>query len=213
MKTFSGIVLDLETGGLDPERCAITEIGAVAFTTENGAFVEVESFHIQVMPAPNLYVCSSAANIQNRTMADIFAPAPLFPEPGEMYGQSEGFALAHFDDFYLRNVVNLKAHDPLLPIWAQNAPFDNAFMVEARRRNPGCIKHRCADRGDYRCTKQLAMMLESFGRLKTVSFSLSCLADAVGVTHDEEQRHGALYDARLTLLVLSELAKRAGWIG
>jgi predicted DnaQ family exonuclease/DinG family helicase len=104
------VALDLETTGLDPERDAITEVGAIRFGTDGDS----ETFHTLVDPKQVIpYRIERLTGITN---ADV-AGAPIF---AEVAGDLEAFI----------------GNDPVV---GQNVAFDLSFLERSRLRPPGPV--------------------------------------------------------------------------
>lgn len=200
------VILDLETGGLDPERNAITEIGAVAFMEENGRLIEVDAYHRFVIPGINLTVSARAARVQGMTVSQIY---------DRRGAEAECDALRDLIVFIAKHVPNPNAPEFTGTIWAQYAHFDNGFLHNMLKRNQSGTPVIFTERNSMACTRELAKMLRGRGLLNCFSTSLDGLLEHFGLMAEKESRangHSALGDARLTLLVLERLLKVAGWL-
>jgi DNA polymerase III epsilon subunit-like protein len=199
-----GIIIDLETGGLDPERCAVTEIGAVAFSEEAGTLIERMAFHANIKPPEHLDITREAAKVQGKTVEDLYG----------RFGQTEGQALVAFAGFFYRwfdftSPYRKEAHR----IWAHYAGFDQAFLTAMVKRNEECISFTFAKEPmtPFSCTLRLFQQQQAAGLWPEIApvamgGSLGKLCEAWGI--DRKEPHDALSDCRATLAVLDRLQKR-----
>lgn len=184
---MTGVFIDLETGGLDPKLCAVTQIAAVAFTMSPGLCDLHDTFNALICPDPELYFCQRALTVQGRDLPDLRGAGA----EKDVYDEFCGFCRRHGSG----------------GLWAHHAPFDEAFLsaVADRTGLPGPA------RGQVRCSKQLAGILISAGLLPGLTkTSLKALAERFGLRQPEP--HDALTDAATGGRVLQCLLVAAGWM-
>ena len=204
---MKGIVIDLETGGKEPEICAITEIGAVSFHLQGKQLVETGHLSLQVIPHEELFVSRKAEQVQNGVFDHFYQERDTTGQ----FRYSENAALIYLMD-------GMRAHlgsDPSTwkgKIWAHNAHFDLMFLHHLEKRLCGNLGYKAAfpERITGSCTKMLTQSLMGLGKLDIRGSSLDTLCDHFNIPRDTTKRHGALYDARLTLEVMNHLLPLAG---
>jgi len=117
-KRLTGIVVDVETGGLDERHHALLEIGAI-FVVEGSAR---RSFSLRVQPEPSLVVDPEAAAVNGYT-ADSWSGLP------------EAQVLGAFAAWV--QLVNATEGTPDRADWiGHNCDFDRRFLRAAYERNP-----------------------------------------------------------------------------
>lgn len=179
------IVVDTETGGLDPTRHSIVSFGAVIY--QDGSI----SGEFYTLVAEHPFICTDEARkihgITPLGLAD--APTPWaavqkFKQwllKNEMYGQQTLVGhKAEFDAAFLRRLWTLAGED-----------FEEQFG------------HR------YLCTQSAALLLDTAGRINlpggNASLDSLCKMFNVGVQGDV---HNALTDAKLAARVLAKLVEK-----
>lgn len=207
---MNGIIIDTETGSLDPRTGALTEIAAVAFYTEGGRLVEMAHMHNFIIPAPELIVSEQAVRVQGRTIEQVRNPA------GGITETDAYLKIAHFVPYWMSwNSRSVNPRTFVGKIWAHNAPFDSGFLHELEMRvNHGVTYFPEPYKAGWSDTKALSIALIGAGKLApTGGASLDKLADAFHIANTERQNgHSALIDARLALAVLERLFVAAGWL-
>lgn len=181
------IALDFETGGLSPDRHAITQLALVACRvaggkatlptldrSEVGRFVRVWS----VRPAPGLMLEEDALRIQGHTRQSLLARPGQVPE-AHLIAQIQGY-LAGLGEGWVS-----------APLVAHNAKFDHAFLASlcCRTKTPLLPRHAICtvERQRQIVRRKLAAKAEN-NRLGT-------LASLLGLSQDEA--HDAVQDAKL----------------
>lgn len=200
MKDNSGIILDIETGGLDFHECAVTEIGAVAFEEFGGTLAEVASLRIWVHPPMHLTIEPDAAAVQGKRVSEL----------RERDGAEEEDAICELRDFIERYTPCLPNHKVLHRLYAHNAGFDIAFLREMCFR-VGIELLFFRDDANISCTLRLFQQQHMAGlwpdmQSVAVGGSLGKLCAAWGI--ERKEPHDALSDCRATLQVLDRLQKR-----
>ncbi|WP_395138507.1 hypothetical protein [Armatimonas sp.] len=217
-KTITGLYVDTETGGLDPQLHALTSICVGSFVLYPDQEPEIESFYASICPIPALIVTDKALQVQGITRASLWASPRVL----------EKDALGDLS-YWLWNEGQIWQ----LPIWAHNADFDRGFLSAAcDRYHPGWHKasgHQlattnlsvCALAGRdarWNCTRYLAEKLVTQGRLELPrkadgvgSVSLDPLMERLGIAGRVGAGHDAHEDVRLGVTVLDRLLRLDGW--
>lgn len=183
------VVIDVETGGVDPHKCALLEIAAiVVHCDENGQLVQQERFFTtHVNPFKGAIIEQRALEINK-----------IIPDHPFRLALDEDVMLEKLDAF-TRDA--LKQHDCRRAILVgHNAHFDLSFLNTARERCkmiPNNPYHRftCFD------TATLA------GAALTKTVLAKALKKA-GIAYDKNQAHSALYDTKLTADLFCEICNR-----
>jgi DNA polymerase III epsilon subunit-like protein len=187
------LVVDTETGGLDPARHALVSIGAIHM--ESGA-----EFSMLIRPADGLELEDQAVKVHG-----------LSAEHLEQHGVDEEVAMVAFASW-------LRVFGPQDWMGA-NPDFDRGFIAAAFRRHRimGDVPRRPVDVQAVAWLAWLAWRLGALalpcGRNGLVKRSLDALLEAVGLSRGESGVHDALEDARLTLAVWDKLERLIREIG
>jgi len=215
--TYSGLYIDTETGGLDPQLHALTSICVGHFKLSKWHDPELEVIHLPIRPAKSLVVSVEAAQVQGKSVAELYTTGE--PEAQQLATLSEW--LYHGDCLGL-------------PIYAHNADFDRGFLAAAcDRYYPVWGKARSRDMfsptmgictlpgrdARWSCTRYLAEYLVQKGELEiprkadgTASVSLDPLMESLGIPGRQGAGHDAKEDVRLGVQVLDALLRLDGWI-
>ena len=184
-------VIDVETGGLDPQRHAILSLGVVALDTASG---HTETLELLISD-PHGDVTEEAIR-KNRLDPAQVRRTGLSPE--EAVGRLEDFILPH-----------LQA-DKKAVLAGHNVSFDIAFLrrlyrlASAEDHFTARYSHRAVD------LHSAYMLLAEAGLVpRLASASLDAIALSLGVPQDPDKRHTALGDALTTARCLWELLERA----
>lgn len=166
------LAFDLETGGLDPAHCGITEIAAVAYDIESGRRVGV--MHSIVKAERGMRYEPRALDLQGRQFDDL----------------AEGRDLLTVLQALAKLVRKMFGDPEKCVPFAHNSQFDMKFIGAACRRTGEPLPFSAQSH----CTK--AMFSEHSHLWGSSESNRLCHAcPAVGVEFDEAQAHGALYDA------------------
>ena len=185
---LNGVVVDVETGGLHPDRCALLEIGLLAIS--EGRIVA--KWHTRVIPHPGFLVEPEAAFVNGYT-----------PEWG---GAEEGAVLRGVVDF-LRWFQGSIKRKQLTWIGA-NVPFDREFVRAAAIRH-GCF-HDIASSFSHRDVDvaRLAMIPLLAGAIKGIGLDV-LRRDLLGL--EKRGFHNALNDCEDTFSCLRTMMARMEW--
>ena len=176
------LVIDTETGGLDPTRNAILSIACVVYNDG-----PEESIHL-VINDPDGVVNEQALEINGFTRERI-----------EREGISPREACNR-----IRALLNKNGMHGRTTLAGHNLPFDVGFLVRLFRIGEGDLRgyDKLFNYGGLD-TKGMALALEQAERIKPLSSSLIHVAPSVGVGPWKE--HDALEDALATARVLRKM--------
>lgn len=194
MKSF--LFFDLETGGLDPATCAITQLGICYVTLTDKFETNIASATNRcwnVIPNPDLRVSHTAAKIQGSTPEEL----------RERDGITEAELIDELEEY-------LSLFNPETPVYAWNASFDTSFMHSLIMRNIRPIDRVGKLHGRLvRCARQFGLIAYDLGYLPSASsggFSLKTAADHFGLVQQEP--HDALADAITGSIVLTRIIQK-----
>lgn len=188
MKSVPLIVVDTETGGLEPDEASIIELAAQIVIIRPGKIVRAgEEFCTRMKPT--LPVGEGAAKVNGYNEGEWHDA----PTPEE--------ALSLFDDWLVRYVPDLEDK----PTWSGcNPSFDLKFVRAEYQREkmywPNCFHYRTLD------ISSMCMPLFLLGQV-----------EGVGLRHlrkwakcDGEQKHRALEDVHDSVIVIQEYMRLFG---
>ena len=186
------LVFDLETGGLNAAKHGITEAAFVAGECQAGQFHEIEAYSTVIGPTLGKEYDEEALAVQRRTMEDLKADGIPF---NTWRGRADAFVKEHFGQ--TRECV----------AYAYNAAFDVRFLQAHCGRNwcPVPFTAICAMHV-FRHWLQVTGANAENGKLRSA-------CQAIGLDWNEEDAHGALYDARQTARLVAHLANPSAWTG
>ncbi|MEC7030245.1 MAG: exonuclease domain-containing protein [Pseudomonadota bacterium] len=179
---FLPIVVDIETAGFDPERNALLEISVIFMNYQDGRLKEVETFHEHVIPEPGLVLDEDALEFTK-----------IIPDHPFRYAISEAEMLKKLSAAIETYCEKYNCSRAVLV--GHNGQFDLSFIQAALTRH------------------QVPMSLHRFLVFDTATLSAAFLGETVlaravrkaGMSFDEAQAHGALYDATVTAKLFSYL--------
>jgi DNA polymerase III epsilon subunit-like protein len=213
---FSGLYIDVESGGFDDEIHALTSVCVGAFTLYPDKPAEVKTIHLPIRPWPSLIITEQAAKVQGKTVMQLYAGGEL-------------------EEIQLLKLSRWLWDSCLIgfPIYAHNANFDRGFLAAAcARQFPGWHKmpfhELCTPElaacalagrdGRWNCTRYLAEHLVTKGVLDlplkangSGSVSLDPLMVRLGIPGRQGEAHNAEEDVRLGIRVTEELLRLDGW--
>jgi len=174
-------VFDLETGGLDPKACAITQIAAavVEATADYSSSFILNRMSTLVKPKDGLIVSDEALKATGLTLKRL-----------EEEGRDEKETIAGLSKFVAKYFGDSKRCSP----FAHNSSFDMAFMEEACAR---CNVDLPFNRAHV-CTMHMFRSLRFAGYHDSYKANLPSVASALGVMFDQTKAHDAGYDVEIT---------------
>ena len=201
---MTGVYLDVETGGLDPNSHAITQVSAVAFdickdeqeqllgiVAADGTASILGVFKTWVHPAPWMGISIESMKLQGVTLGQ------LNDAPGESIVYDN---LIEFIKKYLgTDPSNWNGR-----IWAHSAEFDHGFLraMELRVKSPNFMDY-FGDRCNWSCTKKLWATLRF---LEVHNVARTNLIDITEYYQIENPNpHGAENDALMGILALGKM--------
>ena len=185
-RKYLPVVVDIETGGFDPEVNAILEIAITLIEEENNVYKVGETFRHHIEPFEG-----SVVEKESLEFTKIKLDHPL---RGAI---SEKDALN--DIFKIINKTKNKYECSRAILVGHNAHFDSSFLQAAVRRN------------DIKKTpfhKFSVIDTVSLGVLATGQTVLARICDELNIDYDNEQAHSAAYDSDVTAKVLCSIINK-----
>lgn len=179
------LIIDTETGGLDPMKQSILSLGAVVW---NQGSID-DTFYVEI--AEPEIIAEEAALKVNGMVVDTLREQ----------GSSPSLAIAGLENFLLKNNLGTR-----VTLAGHNVSFDVGFLQRLYRLAAKDYGKRFSHRA--LCTMTAAMLLEQAGKLDQRSLGLNALCAAYGIVIREEGkegRHNALEDAVATAKLLTKL--------
>jgi DNA polymerase-3 subunit epsilon len=177
------VIIDVETGGLNPVEHSILSLGAVILNEG-----EIVDKFLATVKEPEVSVTDSALKVNGFTKEKI-----------EKEGHEPSKVIMEFESFLLRNDFS----EDKIVLAGHNVGFDVSFL----KRLYGFTSSKFEKRFSHRCldTQTGALLLKYAGRISTEATSLDALCSAFGIRgRAKGSAHNALQDAELT----AELLKR-----
>lgn len=190
-RRFAGylpVVVDCETGGVDPSCDALLEIAAVPLLFDDRrVLVQGDYIHYHVEPFPGSHISAESLEVTQ-----------IKPDHPFRFALSEQQCLQELTDKIQRLCEDNKCRRAVLV--GHNAHFDLAFMLAAYER----------------CQMRSVFPFHHFVVLDTVTLSAVFLKETVlaravkraGLAFDVEQAHSALYDVDRTAALFCHLVNR-----
>lgn len=180
------LVIDTETGGLDPQRHSILSLAGVVW--DNGATTnEIEILIVE----PEIVADSEALKVNK---IDLVQHKRNGVSPAEAMTRFDGFLKEYFGDSPSSEKISLAGHNIYFDVEFLRRlcrlaafPYDNRFS------------HRVLDTAAIIRFLILAKRLPLSGAGATEAF------DYFGIKFDPHKRHTALEDARATAVLISKL--------
>ncbi len=178
------LVIDCETGGLDPNTSSLLTLAAVVWV-DGG----VQDKILITVNEPEIIASPEAMKVNGLDIEDI-----------KQNGQSPGQAVITLENFLLKN--DLRGRQEMV---AHNRPFDYGFLQRlyriAGRDFAGKFSHRGV------CTMQTSAFLDLAGVISVRGYSLDLLCKYfnIDIQGREEGLHGALGDAVACAELLTKL--------
>lgn len=185
------LVVDTETGGVDPEKYSLLQVAAVVWDTATGQIETVLDEYIK-----DDYECHvEAFNVHGITREQAETGITTY----WLVNAFEKIWADHFDE----------GGESKIPLAGHNIAFDVAFLRKAYRcadtRYESWFRRRTLD------TASVLMFLMASGRIEDATPNFETLLKAAGLGEDSREKHSAVEDARLTAEALDRLTRR--WIG
>lgn len=174
---FFPVVIDVETGGLNPKTDALLEIAAYTLRMdEQGKLYKDKAFHAHIVPFNGATINEASLKINGINLND-----------GSREAVDEGDALREL--FRLIRHEQKKEECQRSVIVAHNASFDQQFLMEA------------VERAGVKRNPFHPFAMFDTASLAGLMFGQTVLAKAcqkAGIAFDNKQAHSALYDTERT---------------
>lgn len=178
-RKYLPVVVDIETGGFDPELNAILEIAITLIEEQDNKFVVGETYRHHINPFEN-----SIIEKESLDFTKIKLDHPLRNAIDEKD--------AIKDIFKIINKIKNKYECSRAILVGHNAHFDMSFLDAAIKRNN--IKKNPFH-------KFSVIDTVSLGVLATGQTVLARICDQLGIDYDNDQAHSAAYDTLVTAKV------------
>lgn len=185
-RKYLPVVVDVETGGFDPETNAILEIAITLIEQEDDNFVVGETFRHHIKPFKGLIV-----EDESLEFTKIKLDHPL------RNAVSENDALQ--DLFKIINKTRNKYECSRAILVGHNAHFDHSFLIASYKRNN--IKKTPFHKFSLIDTVSL-------GVLATGQTVLARICDELDIDYDNEEAHSAAYDTIVTAKVFCSIVNK-----
>ena len=182
-RKYLPVVVDVETGGFDPETNAILEIAITLIEQEDDGFIVGETFRHHIKPFKDLIV-----EDESLEFTKIKLDHPL------RNAVSEIDALQ--DLFKIINKTRNKYECSRAILVGHNAHFDHSFLTASYKRNN--IKKTPFHKFSLIDTVSL-------GVLATGQTVLARICDELSIDYDNEEAHSAAYDTIVTAKVFCKI--------
>lgn len=183
------LVIDTETGGLDPTTHSILSVGAIVW--EDGKLGD--SFEVYVLE-PTLQVDNKAMEINRISLPWL-----------QQHGLSPVDAVNQFVDFIGRNFKEYQDKGDKIPVAGHNVNFDVGFLKRlfslANKDYERVFSHRVLDTAGILRFLSLAGKISIHGAGSTAAF------DYFNINISSSERHTSLADARATGQLLTKLVE------
>ena len=182
-RKYLPVVVDIETGGFDPELNAILEIAITLIEENDNKFVVGETHRHHIIPFKN-----SIIEKESLEFTKIKLDHPL------RNASNENDALK--DLFKIINKTKNKYECSRAILVGHNAHFDNSFLNAAIKRNN--IKKTPFH-------KFSVIDTVSLGVLATGQTVLARVCEKLNINYDNDQAHSAAYDTQVTAEVFCSI--------
>ena len=182
-RKYLPVVVDIETGGFDPETNAILEIAITLIEQEDDNFIVGETFRHHIIPFKDLIV-----EDESLEFTKIKLDHPL------RNAVSEIDALQ--DLFKIINKTRNRYECSRAILVGHNAHFDHSFLTASYKRNN--IKKTPFH-------KFSVIDTVSLGVLATGQTVLARICDELSIDYDNEEAHSAAYDTIVTAKVFCKI--------
>jgi len=182
-RKYLPVVVDIETGGFDPELNAILEIAITLIEENDNNFVVGETYRHHIIPFKNLI-------IEKKSLE--FTKIKLDHPLRNAIDEKDAIK----DIFKIINKIKNKYECSRAILVGHNAHFDNSFLDAAIKRNN--IK-----RTPFH--KFSVIDTVSLGVLATGQTVLARICDKLEIDYDNDQAHSAAYDTLVTAKVFCSI--------
>ena len=190
LRGFCPIVVDVETGGLDPQNSALLDIAALSLTLDKkGKMVIDESFEVSCIPDERCTIVPEALKINKINL-----------EEHALKAVNEQKSMRKFFQFCRKAI---KKHDCQRGILVgHNANFDLSFITAAAARHG--VKRNPFHPFSVMDTVGLAGLVYGQTVLKVA-------AQKAGIPFDDAKAHSAMYDTRVTAELFCKIHNEFKW--
>ena len=185
-RKYLPVVVDIETGGFDPETNAILEIAITLIEQEDDDFIVGETFRHHIKPFKDLIV-----EDESLEFTKIKLDHPLRNAVSEID--------AFQDLFKIINKTRNKYECSRAILVGHNAHFDHSFLTASYKRNN--IKKTPFH-------KFSVIDTVSLGVLATGQTVLARICDELDIAYDNEEAHSAAYDTIVTAKVFCSIVNK-----
>jgi len=181
--TVKRCYIDVETGGVDSEKCALLQIAGIV---EIDGKVE-ETFELKIKPFPNDFICTAALEVTGYSL-DTIQSSDDFLVPREAYLKLIKILKKYVDQYDKRDKFSFVGY---------NSNFDIQFVRSFFLKNGDTYY------GSYFWNSHIDVMVMAHiilegERANMEGFKLVQVAEHFGIDVDESKAHDALYDIELT---------------
>ena len=182
-RKFLPVIVDLETGGFDPQKNAILEIAIQLIEQEKSKLILGESHRYHIKPFDGLKVDREALEFLKLDLNH-----PLRNAVEEEYALKESFKII--------NKHKSKYECSRAILVGHNAFFDHSFMLEA------CIRNNIK-KSPFHSFSMIDTV--SLGVLATKQTVLAKICKELNIDYDNAEAHSAAYDAMVTAQVFCKI--------
>ena len=173
---FLPVVLDVETGGVDPRKHALLEIAVVTLDWSEDRLYPQNSYSWAITPHPNSKIDSKSTALNGI-------------DPFDPQRESQSEAICVRECFRIIRKLVTETHCQRAFLTGHNAHFDRQFLLAAKNRNS-------IGRDPF----------HPFTVIDTASLSaliyghtvLQIACERAGINYDKDRAHSASYDAKVT---------------
>lgn len=182
-RKFLPVIVDLETGGFDPQKNAILEIAIQLIEQENSKLILGEPHRYHIKPFEGLKVDKESLEFLKLDLNH-----PLRNAVEEEYALQESFKII--------NKHKSKYECSRAILVGHNAFFDHSFMLEA------CIRNNIK-KSPFHSFSMIDTV--SLGVLATKQTVLAKICKELNIDYDNDEAHSAAYDAMVTAQVFCKI--------
>lgn len=182
-RKFLPVIVDLETGGFDPQKNAILEIAIQLIEQENSKLILGEPHRYHIKPFEGLKVDKESLEFLKLDLNH-----PLRNAVEEEYALQESFKII--------NKHKSKYECSRAILVGHNAFFDHSFILEA------CIRNNIK-KSPFHSFSMIDTV--SLGVLATKQTVLAKICKELNIDYDNDEAHSAAYDAMVTAQVFCKI--------